>query len=673
MAHYNYNYTIQEGDTLGGISALYFGDTKFYKNLAQYNSIGVQDKLKIGQILIIPDQFYSIERVERTFVNGKRTYKMHMKRNPGENLEKDASVYYAPGRNEFFIVEEADFESFKTEVIDNAKVAKEIKDFRNENPGSNKERTEKAKEIEKKVSESFKGLTKDPEKAIQELLLIRSNSKTGTLSKRVYIRPYKTKNGDVKGHFRKNTDVTVQKHLTKWLKKEAASQNPDGGMDKKLKALICQSEQLDNKWPWEFKTLKTGEKAKEGVDTVAGYFSGSAEAQFFRFVAGAKAEFEFDLTEMKLKLAGSLNVSYSLAEGTVTGQWNLPGKDGFDIYAHLKLSDNARDAIKAGYKCLFRITIKAEGKAFAGASITAVAGLPSIDLSSTDQLDKEIKMGLKGNTFAGVSLEGKIGALVEWDEQGAKSFASLAGISAVASGNIGAGVGANFEIEYKNGKFHFECGAMAVVGIGGKGGLAFELGIDETIELFAHLFNSVDFHRIDSVGALVFQVLLNASFAQFIVVGKVTDAILDKTKDFFGWLGDEKKNKDKYRKTKSTIRINLNNPKILKGKLPEALGQLIITIMEVPEEQDFDDILRVLKSADGNQHKLKWILRSVFDSKLSVKGGDKGGALDKGIRKLLEFGGYFEEDRKNKKIPYLQNLFLRLKKNGITHNYDTDI
>ena len=112
---------------------------------------------------------------------------------------------------------------------------------------------------------------------------------------------------------------------------------------------------------------------------------------------------------------------------------------------------------------------------------------------------------------------------------------------------------------------------------------------------------------------------------------------------------------------------------MLKGKLPQALGQLILTIMEVPEEKDFDDILTVLKSADGNQHKLKWIIRSVYDPNLSVKGGDKGKALDEGIEKLLKFGGYFEEDIRNKRIPYLQNLFILLKNNGVTHNYDTDI
>ena len=665
MANYNVKYTVQEGDTLDGISMLYFGDKKFSKNLAQFNNLENPDELTVGHVLNIPDSFYSIGEFEEIVADGKRKIRSVMTEHFGERLEKDASVYYAPGRDEYFIVEEADFESFKAEVIDNARIAKEIKDYRNKDFISIRERTEAAKALQERVEKRFNGLLTNPESAIQELLLLRPNKRTGTLSRRVYIRPYKTKNGEVKGHFRKSTDVTVQRHLTRWLRQEAESQNPDGGIDKNLKAMIWHSDKLDERWPWEFKTLK----GKKGVDTAAGYFEGSYEAQFFRFVAGAKLESEFDLSEMKMKLAGSMNASYSLAEGTVSGQWSLPDEDGFDIYSHLKLSKKAREAIRSGYECRFRITLKADGKAFAGASLSAVAGLPCIDLSSTDQLDKEIRMGIKGDVFAGAALEGKIAAVVEWDEQGAKSFASLAGVSASASGNIGAGAGAKFEIEYKAGKFHFECGAMSVIGIGGKGGLAFELGIDEAVELFAHLFNSVDFHRIDSVGALAFQALLNVSFAQFIVVGEVTENILDKTKDFFGWLTRESKNELKFKNTKSTLQKNLSNPKMLKGKLPEALGQLILTIMEVPEERDFDDILTVLKSADGNQHKLKWIIRSVYDPKLSVKGGDKGKALDEGMKKLFRFGGYFETQEEKKNTFYINSLITLFNANKIQHNY----
>ncbi len=65
----------------------------------------------------------------------------------------------------------------------------------------------------------------------------------------------------------------------------------------------------DEKWPWEFKTLK----GKKGADTDAGYFEGSYEAQFLRFVAGASAGSEFDLKAMKLQLTASTNASYSPA------------------------------------------------------------------------------------------------------------------------------------------------------------------------------------------------------------------------------------------------------------------------------------------------------------------------------------------------------------------------
>ena len=192
------------------------------------------------------------------------------------------------------------------------------------------------------------------------------------------------------------------------------------------------------------------------------------------------------------------------------------------------------------------------------------------------------------------------------------------------------------------------------------------MSVYEGIELLAHLYNSIDFHRMDSVSLAAFEVLLNASFAQFIIVGKVTDALLAKTKNFFGWLSGEKIDKQKFKGTKGNIQLNVKNTEKLIKSLPKSLGQLIITIMEIPEPDDFDAILKVLKSATGNQHKLKWILRCVHDTKLSRDKGindkKKGDALDEGITKLLEFGEEmvgFDD--------YLDNLKNLLRNEGIDY------
>ena len=105
------------------------------------------------------------------------------------------------------------------------------------------------------------------------------------------------------------------------------------------------------------------------------------------------------------------------------------------------------------------------------------------------------------------------------------------------------------------------------------------MSVDEGIELLAHLYSSIDFHRMDSVSLAAFELLLNASFAQFIVVGRVTDGLLAKTKNFFGWLSGEKRVKEKFKSTKGNIQRNVKNSEKLKKSLPESLGQLIITIM----------------------------------------------------------------------------------------------
>ena len=120
----------------------------------------------------------------------------------------------------------------------------------------------------------------------------------------------------------------MKKALQKWLKNDEEGKKKDFEIDPKLKALIWESESIERKWPWKFKTIENS----GGVDTAAGYFSGAYEAQFLRFLAGANAESEFDLRKKIIKLTASANASYSLAEGTISGKWSLPDKNGFDIF-----------------------------------------------------------------------------------------------------------------------------------------------------------------------------------------------------------------------------------------------------------------------------------------------------------------------------------------------------
>jgi hypothetical protein len=320
------------------------------------------------------------------------------------------------------------------------------------------------------------------------------------------------------------------------------------------------------------------------------------------------------------------------------------------------------------------LTTKAEAKAFVGAAITAAVGLPCIDLSKNDKLDSGrnnvASAGANAKGFAGASLEGKIASIIEWRDQLVKKFEGLAEVGATGAGSAGIGGEAKFEIKYDNGKIRFEAGAMAVLGLGGKAGCAFELGVDEGIELLAHLYNCIDFHRMDSVAQAAFEVYLNVAFMQFVVAGKLAGKIGE---SISSWLAGRKKDDKDLSNTKQTIYTNLNDKKKLQNSPPEALGELLQTITEFPSDDDFDAILKVLQSAEGrndNAHKLKWIIRSFHDPELSrrrnVTDAMKKTALEEGIAELMEFASDISE-LAQRQGSFQDDLRSLLSRNGVTY------
>lgn len=594
-------------------------------------------------------------------------------RAPG--IGDEALIFAAPGlnggENGWFIVENDDIDGLIGEVneLDNFRI--EIEQFRLSccETKVKESHTEKAGELENKVNEKFEGLTKNPSQAIQELLLVKKNERWGNLSKRVYIRPYQTRNGKVRGHFRRNSDAHVKKALQKWLTQDEKNKKKGFESDAKLNALIWNSESIEKNWPWKFKTFENN----KGVETDAGYFSGAYEAQFLRFLAGANATSEFDLKNMTIKLTASANASYSLAEGTVSGKWSLPDKNGFNVFSHLLLSNKAKGALhlKNDYECMFRFTIEARGKCFVGAGITAAVALPCIDLSKNDKIEsgrnRTASAGVNVSGFAGASAEGKIISIVEWCKDLSAQFNALAEYAVTGTGNAGAGAEVKFEVKYENGKFRIETGVMAVCGVGGKLGGSFELNVNEGVALLAHLFDSVDFHRINAVMETAFDAYVNVTLGRYLFMGTVAQKFL---KGFKSWI---KEVSDKeYKESKQTVRKNIEDPSHFKISPPETLGQLLQTIVKIPEENDFEAILTILRSADGRSdegHKLKWIIRSFHDPDLSKrKNNEKESkiALEEGIRKLMEFGKNLDENKYGK---YTNEFKMTINRNGIKHAY----
>jgi len=216
----------------------------------------------------------------------------------------------------------------------------------------------------------------------------------------------------------------------------------------------------------------------------------------------------------------------------------------------------------------------------------------------------------------------------------------LAGLGGNAAGNVGVGAEGKFEFRYEDGKVKFVSGAMLTYGIGAKAGLVFELDVNKAIELFSHIFRSVDWHKVDSVTLMAFEFYTNITFAKFIAAGKLGEYAFDKAKDFWGWFKDKRQHSKDINEFKKNIRLNINNAEELRNSPPETLGHLVLTIMETVESDDFDAIIKILEAAESS-HELKWILRNA-QNKIKISSdssdSDKGKALQEGIRRVMEFG-----------------------------------
>jgi hypothetical protein len=103
----------------------------------------------------------------------------------------------------------------------------------------------------------------------------------------------------------------------------------------------------------------------------------------------------------------------------------------------------------------------------------------------------------------------------------------------------------------------------------------------------------------------------------------------------------------------------------IRNAMPESSAAVLLGIMEVPEENDFDAILAILRPA--GQHELKSILRRLSEMELDrndpLYAEKQGEALQEGINRLFEFGhDKFGVIKQN----YLKELYGILQRNNIT-------
>lgn len=271
------------------------------------------------------------------------------------------------------------------------------------------------------------------------------------------------------------------------------------------------------------------EKAdKDTADEACLQFSGGAS--LLRFFAGVGTTVSSELSaesfkkllqgrgEIGAKFTGTARAGVDLASAQGDMSIYLPAKKG--LHLHVAAGKNAqggKQELELGY---IRFLITAELSATCGASVLAEGGLEfklkadmtqgvkgaSAQKTSTAlanpkaKVDSKIQAEVGGkaelSAFAGAEAGAKVGGAIQWQKEKSAEFKDFAKINAEGKGQAGIGGTAMFEIGYAGGKFRIKTKLAACVGLGLKGSIDAEVGVEHLIEFdlwFKHqVVNALD-------------------------------------------------------------------------------------------------------------------------------------------------------------------------------------
>ena len=536
-----------------------------------------------------------------------------------------------------------------------------------------------------------------PKDAFDELVLCRRDKNKRWGKSVVYVRKKRLrdriKSGKgVKGFKRAGYDEA--KELSEFMETETAESAVSPNPLQSVKATFWKAQGADSS-KWKF----TARDKDGNTDVLADneHFSLSAEAQFLRFAAGASVTSDVtSLLQGKPKFSVGIqgSVTFALAEGTVSGAYHFPNKTGYNLLRLFTSSKKLTGLVKEGRTCsvLFKATL--EGYGFVGASANAIISLPNIDFSKAGEKtsksdtaygsttpqkggrNKDAYVGGEAGFAATASVGGSLAVSMEWKGHNTPKFEALGEIKGCGEASAGIAIQLVAQAGLMDGEFRVKFGAQAVAGLGIKLGTEIGLGIDQGYKFVTYILYSLDYHYAMEIAGDAFKAVARMSIAKITEVSEVADDLSvwgkDIVIDAFNW-GERMGRKVKQEMVQAIISGQKNQE--VEMTLPESGGFLILGIMETPEEQDFDAIIAILRPA--SQHKLKSVLRTVSEMKLDRNDPDfsaqQGKALQEGIRRLLEFGGYFEKQGNRKNRKYLKTLLKILKNAEVKHNYEEEI
>lgn len=266
---------------------------------------------------------------------------------------------------------------------------------------------------------------------------------------------------------------------------------------------------------------------KATPDDASAQFSGGATLMRFFGGAGGSASSELSTESFKNLLAGkgevgakftaSARAGVDLASAQGNMSLYLPAKKG--LHLHIAAGKNAKGGKQELELGFVRFLIEAEVTATCGASVLAEGGLEfklKVDMTQgvkgapanksaaaiaspkakVHKLEAQSAGSANLSAFAGAEAGAKVGGALQWQKAASTEFKDFAKISAGAQGQAGIGGAAMFEIGYADGKFRIKTKLAACVGLGLKGSIDAEVGVEHLIEFdlwFKHqVVNALD-------------------------------------------------------------------------------------------------------------------------------------------------------------------------------------
>ena len=244
----------------------------------------------------------------------------------------------------------------------------------------------------------------------------------------------------------------------------------------------------------------------------------STAAALCRYAYGAAFEGEFQPFKGKIAFKTQGQARFALAEAKVDAKLYFPKPDGWWWRIHIVTQDKKKEVINL---CEMRLEVRLKPEALIGAVLVAelgvelklkkkndeelptLTGLPSTHPTKRDDVTQVVidtvpKPASKAaiDVFAGIKVGVELKGALQWrsPEGGRKEFIDLAKIAPYFHGMAGVGYARHFVVDYQNGKFRLSVAAGLCKGVGAKGGLDFEVDVDELASflkwIYYQLYNS---------------------------------------------------------------------------------------------------------------------------------------------------------------------------------------